>query len=466
MLNTLLFNLHTFSLQSYFKEIKAILILAIPMFLAQIAQVGTGFVDTVMAGAAGKSDLAAVALGSAFFFTVFISLMGVMTALNPILAHEFGKNNHKDLGKLTQQGIWFGAVLGVVGMAILWGLTPFFKSQLKVLPETMEILSQYLIFVAFGMPAMMMSRALYALAVSVGKPKMITYISWFVFFANIPLNYVFIYGKLGVPAMGGAGCGVATMLVSWLGFFAMLAIVAKHKDFVAFDFTKKFYLPDMADFKNFLKLGIPIGLSFFIEASLFTFIMFLLAKLDGDTETFVAAQQIVMSLTSLIYMIPQSIGIASTTRVGVNLGQNNFVRARYSTGVAISFGMIMACLTALLIVVARYPLAGIYTKDGEILALAGSILLFAAAFQLVDAVQCITSAALRGYKLTKMPMLIHIVAFWGCGLLPGAYLAFDGMGIYGFWWALVVSLAVAALLLTIYVAYHSQKVIQKERVKI
>lgn len=459
-------HLTQFGISAYLKELKLMLALAIPMLLAQIAQVGTGFVDTVMAGGAGKADLAAVALGSSFFATVFITLMGVMTALNPILAHEFGKNNPKVIGQLTQQGVWFGALLGGVGMLLMWGLVPFFRTQLQVSVQTLDIMSEYLWYVSLGLPAMMMSRALQAYAMSVGKPRVITYVSWFVFFVNIPLNYVLVYGKLGVPAMGGAGCGLATMLVAWIGFISMGVLLVKHKDFEQFGLIERLYRPNFQEFGNFLKLGMPIGLSFFIEVSLFTFIMFLLAKLKGDTETFVATQQIAISLSSIIYMIPQSIGIASTTRVGVSLGRRQFVTARYSTGVAVSFGMLMACLTALLIVVARYPLAGMYTNDGEILALAGSILLFAAAFQLVDAVQCITSASLRGYKLTKMPMLIHIVAFWGCGLIPGYYLAFyQKMGIYGFWWALVISLGVAACLLTWYLEIYSKKLIVQNRLR-
>lgn len=462
----LFFHVHHFGIKSYLNEVKLLLQLAIPMFLAQIAQVGTGFVDTVMAGGAGKEDLAAVALGSAFFFTVFITLMGIITALNPILAHEFGKKNFTQVGFITQQGVWFGLFLGLLGMGVLWGLTPIFKSYLKVSETTLQITEQYLFFVALGLPAVMMSRALYACAVSVGKPRVITYISWICFFANIPLNYIFVYGKLGMPALGGAGCGLATTLVFWLGLFLMAGALFGQKDFAPFALTQKWQLPNLKEQWGFVKLGLPIGLSFFIEASLFTFIMFLLARLEGDTETFVAVQQIAISLTSLIFMIPQSLGVASTTRVGVNLGQNKFIKARYSTGVAVSFGVFMACITALLLVVLRFELASMYTDDMQIIQLAGSVLLFAAAFQIVDSVQCITSAALRGYKLTKMPMLIHIVAFWGCGLLPGAYLAFGGMGIYGFWWALVASLSVAALLLTLYVAYHSQKVITQGRVKV
>lgn len=188
--------------------------------------------------------------------------------------------------------------------------------------------------------------------------------------------------------------------------------------------------------------------------------MFLVAKLDSNTEHYLSAQQIVINLTSLIFMIPQSVGVASTTRVGYFLGKRNPVKARYSAGVAISFAVVLSILTALFLITLKEPLARLYTDSTAVITIAASLIVFAAAFQLVDAVQCVASYALRGYKLAKLPMLIHALAFWGCGLLPGYYLAFhQGMGIYGFWWGLVGSLAVAAVFLLWYLAYHSKKVI-------
>ena len=151
-------------------------------------------------------------------------------------------------------------------------------------------------------------------------------------------------------------------------------------------------------------------------------------------------------------------GIASTVRVGFSLGQNKPAKARYISGVAVFSAIIISFVTAAFLVLFRYPLANMYTNDTTVIAIAGGLILFAAAFQLVDAIQCVASYALRGYKVTTIPMIIHTVAFWGCGLLPGYLLAFYGnMGIYGFWTALVISLTVAATLLLWYLESHSKK---------
>ena len=205
--------------------------------------------------------------------------------------------------------------------------------------------------------------------------------------------------------------------------------------------------------KKLWKLGWPIGFSYFLEVSLFSFIVFLVAKFGADQ---VAAQQIVISLITLIYMIPQAIGTAATVRVGYTLGRRHRVRARYISGVAVAFGVILALLTMVVMIVLRHPLAGMYTSDEAVLALAVQVLWPAALYQLFDFTQCIASYALRGYKVTKAPMLIHGISFWGLGLLPGYWLANGGgMNIFGFWVALIVSLAVAALLLIWVLEKHS-----------
>ena len=303
----------------------------------------------------------------------------------------------------------------------------------------------------------MIHRTLHAYASSLNKPKVIMIVSWLCFFANIPLNYVFVYGKFGMPALGGAGCGLATAIVFWLNAIILGIYIAKDRYFHEFGLMDKFSLPNIRLFGDITKLGIPIGLSFFIEVSLFSCIMFLVARLDGNTENYVAAQQIAINITSLIFMIPQSLGVASTVRVGMAMGRREPKSARYSSGVALSGAVAISFLTAAFLVIGREQLATLYTKDTAVIAIASAIILYAAAFQLVDAVQCVASYALRGYKITTTPMIIHIIAFWGCGLLPGIVLAFYvGMGIYGFWMALVISLAVAALSLGWYLERHSK----------
>lgn len=459
----MLLDLNHHSFADYKKEFIALATLALPMFLSQIAQVGTGFIDTLMAGSISKDDLSAVGLGNSLFITIYITLLGVMTALNPLIAQQYGAINKGetkagDIGELGRQGLWYGLLMGVIGMVLIWAaILPFDYYFDHLSANTLTITKKYLCLIGLAMPAAMIHRTLHAYASSLNKPKVIMMVSWLCFFVNIPLNYIFVYGKFGMPALGGAGCGLATAIVFWLNAIMLGTYIAKDRYFHEFGLMDKFSLPDIKLFGDITKLGIPIGLSFFIEVSLFSCIMFLVARLDGNTENYIAAQQIAINITSLIFMIPQSLGIASTVRVGMAMGQREPKHARYSSGVALSGATAISFLTAAFLVIGREQLATLYTKDTAVIAITTTIILYAAAFQLVDAIQCVASYALRGYKITTTPMIIHIIAFWGCGLLPGIVLAFYvGMGIYGFWMALVISLAVAALSLGWYLERHSK----------
>lgn len=457
----MLFDLNRYSFPVFHKEGKKLVLLALPMLLAQVAQVGVGFVDTVMAGGAGKDDLAAVALGSSAFVMVYITFLGVMTALNPMIAQLYGAGKYDEVGETGRQSMWFGLMMGVIGMLLMWLAIVPFQKLLNLSENVESMMAQYMLFTGLAMPAAMIHRALHAYASSLNRPRVIMIVSFLAFFLNVPLNYAFVYGKFGMPALGGAGCGVATTLVFWFNAAALWLYVVKQKYFRQFKLTERFSKPDMKVFKQIWKLGAPIGLSFFLEVSLFSCIVFLVAR---QGEDYVAAQQVVISLTSVIYMIPQSIGSAGTVRVGYTIGRREYARARYISGVSLVLGVVMAVFTALLLVFLRYPLAGMYTDDAAVLAIAATVLLFAAVFQLGDATQCVASYALRGYKVTKIPMLIHAVAFWGFGLVPGYLLAYSAdMGIYGFWTALVISLTVAAVLLVWYLEICSRSVAERKR---
>lgn len=165
-------------------------------------------------------------------------------------------------------------------------------------------------------------------------------------------------------------------------------------------------------------------------------------------EDYVAAQQVVISLSGILYMVPQSVGSASTVRVGFSLGRHEFLRARYISGISLVLGWVLATCTALLLVIFRFQLASMYTNDAAVLGIAATVLFFASYSNWQTPPNVSLSYALRGYKVTKMPMFIHAAAFWGCGLLPGYLLAYHvDMGIYGFWTALTVSLTIAAIAL-------------------
>ncbi|WP_274585676.1 MATE family efflux transporter [Neisseria leonii] len=452
----MLLSINRYAWPVFRKECSALAVLALPMMLAQMAAVGVGLVDTAMAGAAGKDDLAAVALGSSAMSLVLITLIGVMTALNPMIAQLFGAGKTEAVGRLGRQGLWFGLMVGTAGMVLLLAAVRPLMWYLDLGGAVESMLAQYLVFAALGMPAAMLHRALHAYVSSLNKPKAVMWISWAALFLNIPLNYVFVYGRFGLPALGGAGCGLATMLVFWFNAAALWLYVKNNRYFVPFGLTGGLSRPDKAALKQIWRLGWPIGASYFLEVSLFSLIVFLVAKFGADS---VAAQQIVISITSVVYMIPQALGAAATVRVGYAFGRGRRQQARYISGVAVVSGMVLAVCTMLFLMLAREPLAAAFTPDADVRALAASVLLLAALFQFFDFAQCIASYALRGYKITKAPMLVHAAAFWGMGLLPGYYFA-NGfqMGIFGFWTALILSLAAASGLLLWLLERHSGRV--------
>lgn len=455
---SLFFELNQYPISSFKTEARKMVALAIPMMLAQIAAVAVGVVDTMMAGEAGKEDLTAVALGSSVFATLFITLMGVMTALNPMIAQLHGSGKTEEVGEIGRQGLWFGLILGILGAIFLVGLIAPLKNYLQFAEHTENMFGDYLFYAALALPAAMLHRALHAYASSLNRPRPIMWVSWAALFLNIPLNYIFIYGKLGMPEMGGAGCGVATALVFWFNFFALGIYIAKEKYFQPFGLTKQFSPPKLQSLKQIWFLGWAIGLSYFLEASLFTFIVWLIADLG---ENYVSAQQVVLSLSSVVYMIPQAIGSAATVRIGYSLGKRQFVRARYLSGVALLLGLVSGFFTLLILITFREFLVGLYTKDVGVIEIAASIAIFSAVFQLFDFTQCIASYALRGYKITRIPMIIHALAFWVVGLGQGYVLAYVfNMGIYGFWTALVVSLAAAAVALVWYLDKCSRWVVK------
>ena len=192
----MLFDLNRYSFAVFSKEARKLLVLALPMLLAQVAQVGIGFVDTVMAGGAGKDDLAAVALGSSVFITVYVTFMGVMTALNPMISQLYGSRKYAEVGETGRQGIWFGLMLGVIGMLLIWLLIWPFQVFLDLSDNTEHRMMQYMVFAGLAMPAAMIHRALHAYASSLNRPRVIMVVSFAAFLLNIPLNYMFVYGKL------------------------------------------------------------------------------------------------------------------------------------------------------------------------------------------------------------------------------------------------------------------------------
>ena len=455
----MLFELNEHSKGEVLTECRRLVRLALPILIAQAAQVGVGVVDTVMAGHASANDLAGVALGSNVFTTLYITLLGVMAALQPIVAQSYGAGKTTEIGEQGRQGLWFGLFLGISGMLLLWVVISPLQKQFDMGSYVNKTFGQFVFFISLGMPAAMIHRAFYAFASSLNRPKTIMIVSLIALLLNIPLNYVFVYGKYGLPALGGAGCGLASAICFWFNAIVLGIYIYRQRFFAPFALFARFEWPKWRAQWAVLMLGIPIGLSFFLEVSLFTFISLLIARFG---VTHVASQQVVINITSLIYMIPQSIGIALAVCVGQAVGAQNWLRARFISGVGLIMGLIGACGTGLMLLTFRHFWVSLYTKDQNVIILGGTLLIFAAIFQLSDATQTIASYALRGFKLTKVPMLIHAITFWGLGLGIGCLLGlYFNMALYGFWLALVVSLTGAAVALVWYLNRESKLLVYR-----
>jgi MATE family multidrug resistance protein len=261
---------------------------------------------------------------------------------------------------------------------------------------------------------------------------------------KIPLNYLFIYGGPGVPAMGGVGCGYATAIVMWFELIAILLVVTGRR-FSHVGWHTRFSWPQWDKIRHLMVIGIPIGATLFFEVGFFTFVTVLLGRFGAEI---VASHTIAMNLGGLTFMFPLALGMASTIRVGFNLGAGRPDLARRTARVAVASTVLIAMVCAFAVVVGREVIAGLYTKDGTVLVLAAELMLFVAVFQLFDNCQATAIGALRGYKDTRVPMLMTLIGYWFIGLPVATTLGFgwigEPLGVYGFWYGLIVALICVA----------------------
>lgn len=422
--------------------------LAWPIMIAQLAQNTMGFVDTLMSARAGSEDLAAIALGSSLWLPIFLALAGILMATTPIVAHHVGAQNNKQIRSTFYQGIWVALFLGAVSVILLQN-TSFILSRLSLEPSLQAKTEGYLAAISWGFPALLLLQVIRGFSEGHGRTKAVMKIALLGLLCNIPLNYIFIFGKLGLPALGGVGCGIASAIVMWIMLFAGIIYLNKSKFFAHLSLSFKWQAPIPSQLITFLKLGTPIGFALLIESSMFSVIALLIAP---HGETVIAANQITISFTGLIFMIPLSIAMALTIRVGQLAGANQILEARKAAFTGIYLTLVIAFFTCLFIFLFVHSIVGLYTSETNIVSLASQLLLIAALFQFSDAIQVSAAGALRGYKDTAVPLLLVFVSFWIIGLPSGYILGLTDIilpaqGAAGFWYGLLIGLSFGAVML-------------------
>lgn len=436
------------------KELKTIIHLAWPLLIAQITQILMGVSDTIMAGRYSATDMAAVAIGFGFTLPVIVFIQGITLALPLIISRFNGAKQTDKVANYTQQMAWLAMAFAMLAFAFSFVFPPLLD-LIEMDAQVRTITYAYIQYILFSMPAFALYQVLrnYCEGLSITKPSMV--IMGIGLLVNIPANYILIYGKFGLPELGGIGCGIATALVFLAMFFATLIYTKYARKLQQFNLYQHLYWPNIQLIKECIKLGFPIAMTILFEVTLFAVVAILLAPFGA---TIVASHQIALNFSALMFMIPLSLGMATSIRIGYLLGESRPEQAKIATRCAFLLGISIAVFTATLTVLAREPIARLYSIDEEVITLASSLLLLAAMFQFSDAIQVISGTALRGYKDTAWMFYLSFISYWIVGMTIGCILGLTDwivpkMAGAGFWIGFICGLSTAAILLGLRLKY-------------
>jgi MATE family multidrug resistance protein len=425
-------------------EAAATLHLGTPLIAAQLAQVSMGFVDAVMAGRLSPQDLAAVAVGANLFWPIALAFMGMLMAVSPTVAHHFGAGRRQAIGHTVRQGLWMAGAVGVCGLIAVRS-SPLLLGLVGISSELIPTTTGFLHAISWGIPGLCIYQTLrsYSEGTTMTRPVMYTSITGLV--ANVIGDYIFMYGKFGLPRMGAVGCGVASAIVMWMNAGMLSLYILMHRHYKPDGAFSRFEGPHWPEITALARLGIPMSLGLFMEASLFGAVALLMGTLG---TIIVAGHQIALNVASITFMIPLGIGMAITVRVGQAMGRHDVDGARIAGFVGISLAGAFMALAGICILLFPESIAGIYTQDPAVRKMAVTLLFMAAIFQVSDGLQVSGLGALRGLKDTKVPMYITVIAYWIVGMPLGYMLGITlNGGARAMWIGIICGLTAAAILL-------------------
>lgn len=434
-------------------ELRDTLRLATPLVLGQLSAIGMNVVDTLLAGHYSAQTLAAVAIGANVWVLVIVAAIGVMLAMPPSVAYRHGAGERESIGTLLRQALWLAAAIGIVLFFAVRHAGPLLR-LMGIAPDIAAQAQLFLRAISWGAPALTGYFALrgFSEGLTVTRPTM--YFGALGLVLLTPVGYVFMYGAFGLPARGAQGSGMATATVLWVQFVAFAAYIARRRHYANYAPFAHWQWPQPRALYELLRLGVPMGISLFMEASLFVTAALLIGSLGQDV---VAGHQIAINVASVTFMVPLGLAMATTVRVGRAAGSGDADGVRWAGFTGIGTSLASQLVSCALMALFPHAIAALYTDDAAVAAVAAQLLLFAAAFQFSDGIQVTANGALRGLKDTTGPMAITTLAYWGIGMPAGYLLCFHfGHGAPGMWTGLIAGLSVAAVLLFVRFAHESR----------
>jgi MATE family multidrug resistance protein len=415
-----------------------------------------GVIDTVMAGRYGTLDLAAVGIGASIYATLFITLMSVLLALTPIAAQAYGAGRHDAIGESVRQCAWLALWLALVSLVLLKNPQPLFALS-RLAPDVEARTMSYLDAIAWAVPATLLFRVFAGFSTAVSRPRPVMVLNLAGLALKVPLNWVLMNGELGLPALGAAGCAAATAVIAWLTCAAAWLWCWHEPDYKRYTVFARWSWPRPRTQWQLVALGVPIGATFFVDVTAFTFMALFIARFGALWS---GAHQIAANLAALAFMLPLAIGIATGILVGQALGARAPDRARTMGFAGIALGLGAGAAVGATLYLAARPIVALYTSDPDVQRLAVGLLAFVGVYHVFDALQVVAVNGVRAYERTAVPMVIYAVTLWGVALGGGYALGIAGLagfgaalaplGATGFWLAAVAGMALTAALVATY----------------
>ena len=417
------------------------------ILVGQLAVMAFGVADTVIAGRFSDSALAALSVGSALYISVYVALMGIVQALLPIWAEMLGARQHKAVGRSLRQSLYLCGLITAVGMLALLFPGPLLRwAQVPVAMQA-EVES-YLAVLAFAFAPSLIFRVYSTFNQSLGKPRLVTWLQVLALIVKIPLSIWLVGGGGGVDAMGAVGCAWATLVVNYVLLILTVVMLRTQDIYEPFEIWRRIEPPDWQQLRGFARLGLPGGLAYLVEVTSFTLMALFISRL-GTVAT--ASHQVAASVAAVLYMMPLSMALACSARVSFWLGAGRPDHARRVVVLGAKLTLLISLALSAIVSIAGRTLAGWYSANPEIVALASSLLVWVAFYHLADATQALCAFLLRCYKITLTPLFLYSVLLWGLGLSGGYRLAYEGIGGLGptqsassFWAASTVAIGLVA----------------------
>jgi multidrug resistance protein, MATE family len=441
---------------SKLQKLKQFLSILLPILITQVLMFSMNFFNTVMSGQASAVDLAGVAIGSSIWVPIGTGLGGIFIAITPIVAQLIGSNCKEKVPHKVIQGVYLAFFIAVMVIFIGAFSLDWILSLMDLDVSVHKVARGYLIALAFGIPALFIYQVLRSFIDALGKTRISMMITLFSLPINVLLNYILIYGKIGLPAFGGIGAGIASAVTYWCLVFIAILIIKHHPSFSTYYVFDSFHSISRKAWKEQLKIGIPVGFSIFFETSIFSVVTILMS--DFNTIT-IAGHQGAMNFASMLYMSPLSISMALTILVGFEAGAHRFKDARQYSILGIGVSLTMALLMVVTLLLFREKVAGLYSKDFEVIQLTKQFLIYALFFQFSDAVATPIQGVLRGYKDVNITFILALISYWIFALPIGYFLShYSTMGAFGYWIGLIsgITLNAISLLIRLFLVQHKQ----------